>query len=171
MAPDKSIFIIAGPNGAGKTTFAKDFLPDVLTEVIFVNADEIARAIQPDNVAAVAMDAGRATLERIGRLVDEGSSFAFETTLAGRSYSKHIPFWKRDGYNVFLYFLSLPSAEAAINRVAIRVSQGGHNIPELVIRRRFTAGLQNFHQLYKPLVTGWVLYDNSGNIPIVLEQG
>ena len=169
--PGQSIFIIAGPNGAGKTTFARNFLSKVMTEVVFINADDIARAIQPDDVEAVAIDAGRLTLKRISDLVDGGRSFAFETTLAGRSYSNRISQWKRKGYEIHLHFLSLPDVEAAIDRVALRVRQGGHNIPPDVIKRRFTAGIENFHNLYKSLVTNWVLYDNSADTPVVLDEG
>lgn len=171
MAPDKSIFIIAGPNGAGKTTFAKRFLPKVMTEAVFINADDIARSLRPDDVEAVAMSAGRSTLKRIQSLVDQNSSFAFETTLSGRTYGNSIPRWRQAGYNVYLSFLSLPDVETAINRVALRVSQGGHNIPEAVIRRRYIAGIENFHSIYKTLVTGWVLYDNSSNTPIEVAAG
>jgi predicted ABC-type ATPase len=170
-ATAKSIFIIAGPNGAGKTTFARSFLPIAMTRVVFINADDIARNIRPDDVEAVALSAGRKTLEMIDAFVVSGSSFAFETTLSGLTYRNKILQWRNAGYDVYLSFLSLPNPEAAVKRVAIRVSQGGHNIPEVVIRRRFKAGIQNFHTIYKSLVTGWVLYDNSGNDPVILENG
>ncbi len=109
-------------------------------------------------------------LEEIGSRVAQGRGFAFETTLSGLNYARQIPSWRKDGYHVKLVFLSLPSVEMALARVATRVSQGGHPIAEAVIRRRFQAGLNNFHTLYKPLVNSWVHYDNSGASPLRLES-
>jgi len=167
----KSIFIIGGPNGAGKTTYAKRFLPSVMDHPIFLNADEIARELNPEAVEKVALEAGRRMLIRIGELVEQGESFAFETTLSGRGYAKRIEAWRAVGYEVYLTFLSLPSAEAAKERVRLRVAQGGHNIPPDVIERRFSAGINNLNGLYKSLVSGWALYDNSGAEPVLIEEG
>lgn len=110
-------------------------------------------------------------LKEIKTHVLHGDSFAFETTLSGRGYARMIPEWQAAGYRVKLIFLSLPSVEMAIDRVATRVVQGGHNVPEDVIKRRFLAGLNNFHTVYKPLVNAWVLYDNSQETPILLKKG
>ncbi|MBS4047831.1 MAG: zeta toxin family protein [Alphaproteobacteria bacterium] len=167
----KAIFIIAGPNGAGKTTYAMRFLPEVMENPIFLNADEIARGLNPTAVQDVALEAGRRMLTRIGEHVERGDSFAFETTLSGRGYAKGIKTWRAAGYEVFLTFLCLPNAEAAKERVRLRVAQGGHNIPPDVIERRFSAGIKNFDALYKPLVSGWSLYDNSGAAPLLIEEG
>jgi predicted ABC-type ATPase len=101
----------------------------------------------------------------------KGESFAFETTLSGRGYARMIPEWQAVGYRVKLIFLSLPSVGMSIDRVATRVAQGGHNVPENIIKRRFLSGLNNFHETYKPLVDVWALYDNSQNAPILLEKG
>jgi predicted ABC-type ATPase len=98
-------------------------------------------------------------------------TFAFETTLSGRHYARLIPAWREVGYAVKLVFLHLPSAETAIARIRQRVRRGGHHVPDDVVRRRLVAGLRNFHQLYKPLVDEWVLYDNSGDFPVILEAG
>lgn len=103
--------------------------------------------------------------------VIRGESFAFETTLAGVTYGRAIPLWQAAGYHVKLIFLTLPSLEMAIMRVAARVAQGGHDVPEHVIRRRFDAGLRNFHQRYKSLADGWILYDNSRDEPVILDAG
>jgi predicted ABC-type ATPase len=132
--------ILAGPNGAGKTTFAREFLPDEAECPAFVNADLIAAGLSPFNPEVVAMRAGRIMLELIDEHVSRGDSFAFETTLAGKSYARHIPHWQAAGYRVTLLFLALPSAEAALQRVRERVAQGGHSIPEAVVMRRFLAG-------------------------------
>lgn len=110
-------------------------------------------------------------LKEIDECVAKGESFAFETTLSGLTYLRRIREWKKLGYFIHLYFLTLPNPEMAISRVAERVQQGGHNIPEHVIRRRFTAGLQNFEQHYRQAVDKWTMYDNSNDLPILLAFG
>jgi predicted ABC-type ATPase len=102
---------------------------------------------------------------------ERGDSFAFETTLAGRSYARSIPRWQEAGYSVTLLYLSLPTPEIAISRVAERVRQGGHHVPDDVVRRRFVAGRENFETLYKPLVDEWILYDNTDREPVLLDRG
>ena len=169
MTEPRRIIIIAGPNGAGKTTFAREFLPQEADCPDFINADLIAAGLSPFNPEAAAYRAGRLMLEEIASRVEHGRSFAFETTLSGLGYAQQIPDWRRRGYHVRLVFLSLPSVEMAIDRVAGRVAQGGHSIPEAVIRRRFDAGLENFHRLYKPLVDAWVQYDNSGPRHVLID--
>lgn len=167
----KTIIIIAGPNGAGKTTFAREFLPNEATCPIFINADLIAAGLSPFNPELAAIAAGRLMLEQIAEHARRGQSFAFETTLSGRSYVRLIRQWRSDGYMVVLFFLSLANPEEAIARVAERVAQGGHHIPEDVIRRRFAAGLQNFETLYRKEVNFWRRYNNSGDVPEILEEG
>ena len=110
-------------------------------------------------------------IELIDEHVAREDSFAFETTLAGKSYARHIPRWQAAGYQVTLLFLALPSAEAALQRVRERVAQGGHSIPEDVVSRRFLAGRLNFEVVYKPLVDAWALYDNSNGTPLLLSWG
>jgi predicted ABC-type ATPase len=163
------VLILAGPNGAGKTTFAREFLPDEAQCPTFVNADLIAAGLSPYSPETAAMRAGRLMVELIAEHVARGDSFAFETTLADKSYARHIPRWQGAGYHVSLVFLSLPSPEAAIRRVQQRVAQGGHFVPESIIRRRFLAGRANLETVYKPLVNAWALYDNSGVEPALLD--
>lgn len=165
------IVIIAGPNGAGKTTFAREFLPNEAHCPIFINADLIAAGLSPFLPETVAVRAGRLMLEEIRERVRHRQSFAFETTLSGRTYARLIREWQGLGYHVKLIFLSLPNADMAVARVAARVAQGGHNVAEDVIRRRFSLGLQNLNDIYKQLVDAWVLYDNSGSVPKLLEWG
>ncbi len=165
----KKIIIIAGPNGAGKTTFARDFLPAEAQTLRFINADLIAAGLAPFNPESASFKAGRLMLEEIDECVDAGHSFAFETTLSGLSYMRKIRVWQRLGYQVKLWFLSLPNEDSAVSRVAHRVQQGGHNIPEDVIRRRFRAGLANFHDRYSKAVDSWVLYDNYGIEPKLID--
>ena len=166
----KEILIIAGPNGAGKTTLALAYLRIEAQGLPFLNADMIAVGLAPFGSRHSDIVAGRLMLEEIDRLADEGRSFAFETTLAGRGYLRRIDRWRREGYRVDLLFLSLPSAEDAIERVRRRVRQGGHNIPEDVIRRRFRAGLENLRSHYAARVDRWILYDNQGLVPVVVER-
>jgi predicted ABC-type ATPase len=171
MAEPKKIVIVAGPNGAGKTTFAQEFLPKEAGCPTFINMDLIAAGLSPFEPERVALRAGRLMLEEIRRRVRKGASFAFETTLAGRNYARWIPQWRAAGYHVKLVFLSLPTADLAAARVAARVAQGGHDVPEAIVRRRFDAGLRNFRVLYQGLVDSWVLYDNSGPTPRLLALG
>lgn len=157
----KNLYIIAGCNGAGKTTASYTVLPEMLGCREFVNADEIARGLSPFNPEGAAIQAGRLMIERVLQLMKDGQDFAFETTLATRSYIKLIKQAQSVGYFVTLLFFSLPTPEQAVQRVARRVSQGGHNIPLDVIYRRYEAGLKNFFQLYLPVVDFWALYDNN----------
>lgn len=167
----KRIVIIAGPNGAGKTTFARDFLPHEGDCPDFINADLIAAGLSPFRPEAMALRAGRLMLEEIADRVRRGDSFAFETTLSGHAYAQAIPHWRQAGYHVKLIFLSLPSTEMAVMRVAARVVQGGHDVAPAIIKRRFEAGLRNFHERYRLLVDAWILYDNSGAEPLVIASG
>ena len=170
VAP-KKIIVIAGPNGAGKTTFARSFLPEEAGLPRFINADAIAAGLAAFAPETAAIRAGRLMLAEIGLCVRRGESFAFETTLSGLTYLRHISAWRAQGYRVSLIFLSLPSVETAIERVASRVRQGGHDVPAQVIRRRFAAGLSNFRRHYQRAVDDWVLYDNSSGEPVLLEMG
>jgi predicted ABC-type ATPase len=169
--PDKRIVIIAGPNGAGKTTFALEFLPNEAGCPVFINADLIAAGLSPFAPHLAAVKAGRLMLEAIAELEEKGESFAFETTLSGRIYARRVPRWQAAGYHVSLIFLALPSPEIAIARVKERVRQGGHDVSEIEIRRRFAAGLRNFQDIYRNLVDAWSYYDNSGRKPTLVDWG
>ncbi|NOU25231.1 MAG: AAA family ATPase [Methylotenera sp.] len=165
----KKVIIIAGPNGAGKTTFAREYLPNEANCPIFINADLIAAGLAPFAPETAAIKAARLMLKEIDANVKSGNSFAFETTLSGKTYASHIVEWKKLGYHITLFFLYLPNEDLAVNRVAARVAAGGHNIPETTIRRRYKAGVSNFHSIYKALADSWSLYDNSHPQPILLE--
>ncbi len=169
MEPQPRVIIIAGPNGAGKTTFAREFLPQEAECMVFVNADLIAEGIAPFSPTLAAARAGRVMLKELKHHFEARRSFAFETTLAGRGYLRHIDLWRAAGFNVKIVFLQLTSVDEAIRRVAERVRQGGHNIPDAVIRRRFDAGMQNFERLYAPRVDTWTVHDNSGARPIFVR--
>lgn len=167
----QQVIIIAGPNGAGKTTFAREFLPNEASCPIFVDADLIAAGLSPFAPELAARRAGRLMIEEIRLHAARRESFAFETTLAGRLYARLIPRWRADQFRVHLVYLRLDTIEQAIDRVAVRVAQGGHNILEEVIRRRFAQGWHNFCHLYRPLVDSWHLYDNAGERPRLVEGG
>ena len=167
----QKILILAGPNGAGKSTFAARFLGAAAGCKQFVNADGIARGLSPFDPDAAALRAGRLMIEEVARHVSTRQNFAIETTLSGRRHQREIEMWQSCGYRVKIVFLSLPAVEIAIERVAIRVAQGGHNIPLDTIRRRFERGLDNFHKVYRPMVDAWALYDSSGLEPVLLDDG
>jgi len=171
LIQEQRIIIVAGSNGAGKTTFAREFLPKEVDCPVFVNADLIAAGLSPFEPAAAAIRAGRMMIEEIEAHVREKRSFAFETTLSGRRYARMIPQWQAVGYRIKLVFLYLEDVRIAAERIRVRVRQGGHGIPEDVVRRRYEAGWRNFQQLYKRLVDTWVLYDNSGETPVLVDAG
>jgi predicted ABC-type ATPase len=161
--PDRSplVVVIAGPNGAGKTTMAPRLLQDALTVAEFVNADPIAMGLSAFRPESVAMEAGRLMLARVKTLARARQDFAFETTLASRSFAPWLAGLRASGYRVQLVFLSLSHPDLAVARVAERVRQGGHDVPEPVVRRRFVAGLRNFFTLYRSVVDTWRMLDNS----------
>jgi predicted ABC-type ATPase len=170
MKREKKIVIIAGPNGAGKTTFAREFLPNEADCPMFINADLIAAGLSPFAPEAAAVRAGRIMLHEIKAHARAGDNFAFETTLSGLLYARLIPQWRRQRYRVKLLYLSLATPELAVARVVARMAQGGHKVPEHVIRRRYVAGWRNFQQKFKFLVDAWAHYDNSGERPVLIEQ-
>ncbi len=167
----KKVILIAGPNGAGKTTFARSFLPAEARCPHFINADLIAAGLSPFAPETAAQRAGRIMLQEMNACEERGESFAIETTLAGKNYLSRIRRWRAAGYWVELYFLTLPDAETAISRVVERVRQGGHHVPEDVIRRRFDAGLVHFDRHYRQAVDVWVKFDNAGVKPVLLDEG
>lgn len=170
MKGSKKILIIGGPNGAGKTTFATEFLPNEADCPTFINADLIAAGLNPFRPDLAAIQAGRLMLKMILDCVEKKESFAFETTLSGRGYARLIPVWQKEGYLIKLLFLRLPTPEMAIARVRQRVLEGGHNVPEKIVRRRFYSGWNNFQLIYRDMVDDWVVYDSSGGKPILIEQ-
>lgn len=163
-----TVYVIAGPNGSGKTTFARKFLPDFVQCRQFLNADLIAAGLAPFAPESQALFASALMLEQARKLIDKKQSFSLETTLAGRSYGKMIPQWQAAGFHVVLFFLWLPTADLAVERVAGRVKQGGHNIPEAVIRRRYQRGLKNLFNLYLPIVDFAYVYNGSILPPVAV---
>lgn len=158
---NKNLYIIAGCNGAGKTTASFTILPEILDCKEFVNADEIAKGLSPFQPEKVALESGRIMISRINDLLKEGMSFAFETTLASKSYKNKIELAKSKGYSVTLLFFWLQTIELAKNRVATRVLEGGHNIPNNVIERRYVNGIKNLFSIYLPIIDDVMIFDNS----------
>lgn len=167
----KKLYIIAGCNGAGKTTASFTILPEILDCKEFINADEIARGLSPFQPEKVALEAGRIMLNRINELIEENENFAFETTLATRSYKNKISEAKGKDYSVILLFFWLHSVDLAIKRVRNRVAEGGHFIEPEIIKRRYLKGIKNLKDLYLPVVDQAFIYDNTeGNNDPVAEK-
>jgi predicted ABC-type ATPase len=164
-----AFYLIAGPNGAGKTTFARQYLPERECPH-FVNADEIARDLSPNDVEAAAAPAARQALTTMRRLASTHTTFAAETTLSGRSYLRFVRDLKANGCHTVLHFLWLPDWRMASQRVRERVIKGGHNIPVDVIERRYRAGLQNLFELYMPIFDVWLLWNSSVAPPSLVAK-
>ncbi|WP_044264200.1 zeta toxin family protein [Bacteroides timonensis] len=171
MDSDKQLYIISGCNGAGKTTASYTVLPEVLQCKEFVNADEIARGLSPFNPANVAIEAGRLMLQRIDELLKNKENFSIETTLATRSYIRLVNQAQKQGYKVSLIYFWLNSPELAVERVAQRVSNGGHDIPKETVLRRYQAGINNLFDIYMPQVDYWLLADNSHTPRVIVAEG
>jgi predicted ABC-type ATPase len=160
MAAPKAV-VLAGINGAGKTTASRELLANVLKIPTFVNADAIARGLNGLNPEAEAIRAGRVMLQQLHDLAEARQDFAFETTLAARTYAGWLESLRATGYEVELYYYWLQSPELAITRVALRVEAGGHFVPDDTIRQRYARSVRNFFDLYRPLADWWEVYDNS----------
>ncbi|MDE6172265.1 zeta toxin family protein [uncultured Bacteroides sp.] len=171
MVSKKQLYIISGCNGAGKTTASYTVLPDVLQCKEFVNADEIARGLSPFNPEGMAIEAGRLMLQRIDGLLKNQENFSIETTLATRSYTRLIHRAQEQGYKVSLIYFWLSSPDLAIQRVAQRVRNGGHDIPRDVVIRRYQAGINNFFNIYMSNVDYWLLADNSNTPRVIVAEG
>jgi predicted ABC-type ATPase len=166
------VVVLAGPNGAGKSTLAPFLLRDTLDFQDYVNADPIALGLSGFNPSSVAFKAGRVMMNRLHDLAGQRKSFAFETTLATRSYAGWIENLRQQGYNFQLIFLTLRSPELALRRVRERVQSGGHDVPAEVVIRRYARGIKNFWGIYQPLADVWSVYDNSGpSQPISIASG
>lgn len=165
------IILVAGPNGAGKTYFYRKF-HEKTRKYTYVNADEIAKVISEIGLPTAQIDlrAGRAMLGLIRQSIVLGEDIMIETTLASANWARHIPVWRSKGYAIILFYLRLPSADAAVARVQRRIATGGHPIPEDVIRRRFIRSLQNLNSIYKSIVDQWYVFDSLEDREPVLAE-
>lgn len=161
MENAKEVYIVGGPNGAGKTTFVNKYFPDYLDIRNFVNADHIAFGLSPFDSSRMQIRAGKLMLDLIDSLMQNEESFGFETTLAGKRWSKSIRMLKDNGYTVHVFFLNIINIDLCIKRVKNRVKAGGHDIPEDVIIRRYKRSKENFWNIYKDVANYWYLFDNS----------
>lgn len=167
-----NVIILAGPNGAGKSTMSRRLFSQALGIPHYVNADTIARGLSAFRSDAMALKAGRVMLDHLHELADERANFAFETTLASRTFALWIAKLKLTGYLFHLFFLWVPSPEFSMNRVRERVQTGGHNIPEDTIRRRYYRGLENFFRFYQGIADSWQFFDNSNpEEPRLIAEG
>lgn len=167
---EKNLYIIAGCNGAGKTTASFTILPEILDCKEFVNADEIAKGLSPFQPEKVAFESGRIMLNRIDELFQNQENFAFETTLASKIYKHKVNRAKASGYNTTLLFFWLKDYDLAKERVKVRVSEGGHNIPENVIERRYLNGIKNLFEIYMDIVEQTLIFDNSDGKPVLIAE-
>jgi predicted ABC-type ATPase len=167
---NKHLYIIGGCNGAGKTTASFNILPSILDCKEYVNADEIARGISPFQPEKVSIEAGRIMLDRINELLERNQDFAFETTLASRSFASTIKYAKAKNYKVILIYFWLNSTDLAIQRVKNRVEEGGHNIPLETIVRRYYSGIKNLFTQYIDICDMVLIYDNSTNLPELIFE-
>lgn len=167
---EKILYIVAGCNGAGKTTASYTILPEIINCKEFVNADEIAKGLSPFQPEKVSFEAGRIMLNRLNDLIINEETFAFETTLSTLSYKQKIEEAKEKGYIVNLLFFWLESKDLAKERVKTRVAEGGHNIDETTIERRYDRGIQNLFDIYLPIVDGALIFDNSLSKPILVAN-
>jgi predicted ABC-type ATPase len=168
------IYVIAGPNGAGKTTFAREFLPRYADCKKFINADLIAQGISPFSPETMAFRAGRLMLEEIEAYAKRRETFGFETTLSGSGHIALLERLKKSGYEVHFFYLWVRTVSLALDRVRSRVLQGGHDVPEDVVRRRFDRSIRNFLLRYRLLADSWMLFDNKSSTPTIVafqEEG
>jgi predicted ABC-type ATPase len=166
----KCVEIVAGPNGSGKTTFAESFLIPRNKGGIFVNPDTIASGISPTDVDKASFQAGRVVLATVKAAVDRGISFAFESTLSGRTWLPLLRTARSDGYDVTIYFLLLNLVGDYLKRIRDRVRIGGHSVPRSVVLRRYPKSFTNFWTLYRPLSTNWFIFNNSTSKPALIQS-
>lgn len=168
----KSVIIIAGPNGSGKTTFASEYLRDS-EDTVYIGADAIAERLvsRPEEMVSVKVQAGRLFIQEIQELIQAGTDFIVEVTLAGKGFVRTISQLKNAGYTVTIVFIFLKSPETSVARVRNRVQAGGHHVPTEDVVRRFYRSKRNFWYTYKDLVDVWHLFYNSGERPQEIASG
>lgn len=170
MKREPIVYVIAGSNGAGKTTFATNFLPRYVECLEFINPDLIASGLSPFAPGTVAVEAGRIMLVRFQQLIEKRKTFGIETTISGRTYIGLFRKMKSVGYQIHMFYLWIPSPELALRRIQERVEQGGHNVPEKDVRRRFGRSITNLFNIYHPILNSLLFFDNSKEIPSLVFE-
>ena len=165
----KQLYILAGANGGGKSTISKVLLPS--EGIVYVNPDDIARELNPADPPSAKISAGRETLRRIDELLDKEVSFAMESTLSGAGYVAMVNRAKNLGYDVTIAYVYVDSPEFCLERIRVRVQNGGHDVPADDVRRRYDRSKSNFVSLYAPLANHWMLYYNGGNDLLLVAHG
>ncbi|OGR86501.1 MAG: hypothetical protein A3A86_03950 [Elusimicrobia bacterium RIFCSPLOWO2_01_FULL_60_11] len=170
MRRHPKVYIIAGSNGSGKTTFAMEYLPKHVGQVDFINADLIARGLSPLDADNMDFKASRIFLERIKEVAKSGKDFAFETTLSGKTYVPLLKKMKGMGYFISMFYLWIPNSALALQRIKGRVLEGGHDVPDAIVRRRFKKTLWNLFHVYDQLLDQLMIFDNSSEEPRALFE-
>lgn len=165
------LYVIGGCNGAGKTTASFTMLPEILDCAEYVNSDEIARGLSPFDPSLASIKATKVMLERIQELLERKVTFGVETTLSTKTLAKILVHAKELGYTINLVFFWLSMPELAIERVALRVKSGGHDIPTDTILRRYGNGIDNLFNVYMSIVDYWIIIDNSGKCGTLVAEG
>lgn len=171
MGKVSNVYVVAGPNGSGKTTFAREFLPNYANCNHFVNADLIASGLSPFAPGIVALKAGKLVLTSIREFTKSGEDFGYETTLSGRGHINMFRRLKAAGYKIHLFFLWVPGVDLSLLRVKNRVAEGGHDVLTNDVRRRFPRSIANFFKAYAGQADIWMLFDNSGEKPVLAAKG
>lgn len=166
---NKRLYILAGANGSGKSTISKVLLPT--EDVVYINPDDIARELNPTDPVSSRIEAGRVAMQRMHELISKGASFAVESTLSGRAHLKIIEKARAMGYSTTIAYTFVDSPEVCIERIAVRVMNGGHDIPPEDVLRRYFRSKENFVNLYAPLADHWMLYYNGGNDAVLVAHG
>ena len=165
----KRMFILAGANGSGKSTISKVLLPT--EHVVYVNPDDVAKELNPCDPLAVRIEAGKETLRRVYGLLESGESFAIESTLSGNMYVKVLQRARTLGYETTIAYVFVDSPEVCIARIAARVQNGGHFVPDEDVKRRYVRSKENFIRIYSSLVDHWMLYYNGGTDIVLAAHG
>jgi len=169
IPPMKRLYILAGANGSGKSTISKVLLP--AEGIVYVNPDDIARELNPADPPAAKIEAGKETLRRIDALLEKGESFAVESTLSGVAYVAMIDKAKRLGYDVTIAYVFVDSPEMCVERIRVRVKNGGHDVPTEDVLRRYRRSKENFISIYAPKADHWMLYYNGGSESMFVAFG